>query len=61
MFVFILAPTQSVFLIILLSTSKYNICNARHFSHMLCLCNYVLNFVMSLIHDKLLNQKIVFC
>jgi len=59
--VFILAPTQSVSLIVLPSTGKYIICDARHFSHLLYLCNYVVNCVMYLIHGKSLNEKIVFC
>jgi len=59
--VFILAPTQSVSLIVLPSTGKYIICDARHFTRLLYLCNCVVNCVMYLIHGKSLNQKIVFC
>lgn len=58
---FILEPTQSVSLIVLPSTSKCIICDARHFSQLLYLCNYVINCVMYFMHGKSLNQKIVFC
>lgn len=58
---FILAPTQSVSLIVLPGTGKYIICDARHLSHLLYLCKYVVNCVMYLVHGESLNQKIVFC